>query len=299
MIGSYLGEFAALAAALAWAVASLLFRRAGTSVPPLVLNLYKGLLAVVVLSAVLLLGPGFPQGIATGDWAILLASGAIGIGIGDTAFFAALNRLGERRTVLMAETLAPPMAAGLAIFVLAEFLGPLALVGIALTLGGVAWVTIEETPTSQTTSPRNRAAGVALGVLAALCQAVGGVLSRLVLVETEAGPLASAVVRITGGVAMLLIWMPAVGQAYLPGALCAWRPWRVILPATLLGTVLGIFLQQTAFAHTEAGIAQTLLATSSLFILPLVMLRGERVSLRAIVGAALAVIGIALFFAVE
>ncbi|NJM47007.1 MAG: DMT family transporter [Alkalinema sp. RU_4_3] len=56
---------------------------------------------------------------------------------------------------------------------------------------------------------------------------------------------------------------------------------------------IGIWLQQIALQHVPTGIAQTLGATSPLFILPMVALMGERVSRRAIAGALLAFTGVA------
>ena len=72
--------------------------------------------------------------------------------------------------------------------------------------------------------------------------------------------------------------------------------WRLVVAATFVGTFLGVVLQQLALKHAQAGVAQTLLGTSALFILPLVAWRGERVSLRAILGAAVAVVGVAMLF---
>ena len=95
---------------------------------------------------------------------------------------------------------------------------------------------------------------------------------------------------------MLLVWMPIAGHQYLPDSVRQAKPWRAVLLATLIGTVLGIMLQQLALQHTEAGIVQTLLGTSSLFVLPLVALRGETISPRACLGAVIAVGGIALLF---
>lgn len=57
-------------------------------------------------------------------------------------------------------------------------------------------------------------------------------------------------------------------------------------------TYLGIWLQQTALKFSPTGIAQTLLATSPLFILPLAALMGEKISSQAIGGVLIAVSGI-------
>lgn len=296
MLEFYRGELAGLGAAALWAVSALLWFRLGRRVPPAALNLYKGVCAIGMLGVTLAVRGEWGRSLEMGGVGWLLLSGAIGIGVGDTAFFAALNRLGERRTVLVAETLAPPMTTLLAMLVLSELLPPLAYLGMALTLGGVAWVIVER----GSSTPLDAALlkwGIAFATLAALCQAVGAVIARGVLTETDIGPLYSALVRMVGGVAMLLVWLPMRGERYVPAAVREWRLWGWIVLAAVLGTYLGIFLQQVALQYADAGIAQTLLATSSLFVLPLVMLRGEAVSLRALVGAVVAVGGIAVLFA--
>ena len=61
-------------------------------------------------------------------------------------------------------------------------------------------------------------------------------------------------------------------------------------------TYLGIWLQQTSLKFAPTGIAQTFLATSPLFILPIVALQGEKISLRAIFGVMISLAGIALMF---
>ena len=292
----YLGEIAGLGAALMWALGSVLFHRLGANITPLVLNLYKGVLAIAMLVVVLAVRGELLAAIDTQALVVLVVSGVIGIGIGDTAFFAALNRLGERRTVLMAETLAPPMAVMIAFVVLAEVLSVWAIVGIVITIAGVCWVIVERT--SATTLARSKMkAGIALGALAALCQAIGAVMSRAVLVDSDVSPMWSALVRLGGGVAILLFWIPLARQSFVPSSVRSLRLWRLIVVATFIGTFLGVVLQQLALKHAEAGVVQTLLGTSALFILPLVAWRGERISVRAIVGAAIAVVGVAMLFA--
>ncbi|MFO7089320.1 EamA family transporter, partial [Arthrospira platensis PCC 7345] len=55
-------------------------------------------------------------------------------------------------------------------------------------------------------------------------------------------------------------------------------------------------LQQTALKFTAAGIAQTLTSTSPLFVLPIAIAMGDRVSWRAILGALVAIFGVAMLF---
>ncbi|WP_256995571.1 EamA family transporter [Halomicronema hongdechloris] len=62
--------------------------------------------------------------------------------------------------------------------------------------------------------------------------------------------------------------------------------------AAFIGTYLALWLQQMALKYAATGIAQALLGTSPLFILPIVVLLGERVSLRAILGVLVALGGV-------
>ncbi|MDB9494872.1 EamA family transporter, partial [Spirulina subsalsa CS-330] len=62
------------------------------------------------------------------------------------------------------------------------------------------------------------------------------------------------------------------------------------------GTYLAIWLQQIALKYTATGTAQTLLATSPLFVLPLAALWGETITPRSVLGVGIAIAGIALLF---
>ncbi len=292
------GELAALGAALCWAIAAVLFRQAGANVPPVLLNFYKGLVAGTVLAIGILvtepsqLGCGYPA------WTTLLLSGAIGIGIGDTAFFAALNRLGERKSVLIAETLAPLFAVAFGLSMLQESLSWTTCAGMLVTLSGVAWVLAERVPKQQESTdgaqPPPRFSGLGWAILSAGCQAFGAILSRSALTQHEVSPWASSLIRLGGGLLVLLLWISTRGYGFLPGRVQQTGVWRTVLAATLIGTLLGIVLQQTALQYTPAAIAQTLIATSVLFVIPLAYLQGNPVTGRTWLGAAWALVGVAI-----
>lgn len=293
---NFQGELFALGAALLWAVSSILFNRVGKTVRPLELNLLKGLGALVLLSATsLFLGEQLRQ-VGMMTLLILAVSGAVGIGFGDTMFFEALNRLGARRALLIT-ILAPPMTAVLALLFLKESMSALSWLGIGITVLGVAWVITEKNgPDALQTKPDWK--GVFFGFLAALTQAIGAVLSRWALTETTVSALQSAVFRLLAGVAVLILWV--VIRRERVGTWLKPRPsmkfWGTIAAVVFLGTYVAIWFQQLAFQHTRVGIAQTLLATSPLFILPFAALQGEKLSPRAILGVVLSLAGVGLLF---
>jgi len=69
-----------------------------------------------------------------------------------------------------------------------------------------------------------------------------------------------------------------------------------VLLSSFVGAYICLWLQQITIENLPAGIAQTMLSTAPIFILPMSAFRGEKVSLRAIIGAVLAIIGITLVF---
>ena len=71
---------------------------------------------------------------------------------------------------------------------------------------------------------------------------------------------------------------------------------KVLVPATAIGTWLGIWLSQIAYKEaSEAAIAQTLLSTCPLFAIPIVVFaEGHRISAIAVIGTMVAILGIFL-----
>lgn len=271
-------------------MSTVMFGRLGKHLSPLVLNAVKGLIAIALITATLLVQGKleFTLPLPVVGW--LLLSGAIGIGLGDTAYFAALNHLGARR-VLLLESLAPPMAALLAWGFLSERLSSLAWIGISLTVLGVAWVIAERVPGRGGIVQPGR--GIVLGLLAALGQATGAVISRGVLANSDIDPLLSGLLRIGAGLAVLGVLLVRQGQGRQP-----WVPLRslqilgLVSVAAFFGTYLAIWLQQIAFKFAPAGIAQALTATSPLFVLPIAVALGDRVSGRAVLGVCMALGGV-------
>ncbi|HEY9846202.1 MAG TPA: DMT family transporter [Candidatus Caenarcaniphilales bacterium] len=291
------GELAALAAAFLWALASVVYGRIGQQVPPLGLNFSKGIIAIALIVATLLLQGDTVPAINSSSLGLLLLSGVVGIGLGDTVYFEALRALGARRALLL-EALAPPITSVLALVFLQEILGPGAWLGIVLTVAGVAWVIGERLPDTPV-HLAHPLRGVGFGLLAAVAQAGGAVLSRAALAGSDINPLWAALFRISAGVLILLVWGLARRQlGHWFKGLYAKQLLTALVLAAIGGTYLGIWLQQIALKYTAAGIAQTLTATSPLFVLPIAAAMGDVVSMRAVLGVLVAVGGIALLFSI-
>lgn len=290
-----MGELAALSAAALWAFASLLFTGLSRDHGPIVMNTLKCVIAVglLILTLVILEGHPWPVGVGSADLAILGISGLVGLTIGDTAYFNALTRIGPRRALLMM-ALVPPTTALIAWPLLNEIVTLPMVAGMLLTVAGVVWVIRERTPEARQTA---EAAGLAFALVAMVCQSTGNVLAKLG--GTDASALGISVVRVLAGSVGLLVVLSVrrrLGELAAPLQRPAIRS-RILL-ATFLGTYLGIWLINMGLKWTShTGIAATLSSTSPIFILPLAwVVLGERFSARAVVGALIALLGVALLF---
>lgn len=289
-----MGELAALTAAFLWAVGSLLFARAGKRTAPVVLNLVKtaGGMLMTALTVLALGDPLFPTHLSATELSWLAVSGVLGLTVGDSAFFVALNHLGARKAMLL-WAIVPLATALLAWPILDEIPGPMAAVGGVVTLAGVAWVLNERAPDG---APATTGVGVGLafGLLAVACQAVGSVTAKMAGTQLDAVGL--TLVRLYFGTAGLLIQVAVQGRLRETQVLLRdGRGLLLVLTATALGTWLGLWLSMVALKLTLAAIAATLTATSPIFVLPLsrIFLK-ERLSVTAVVGAAVAVAGVAI-----
>jgi len=289
------GVLAALAAALCWTLASSLWRRLPTSLSSSQLNLLKNLLALAVQLPLVLLGTWRVQ---PGGLALLLASGVVGIALGDSFYFAALRRLGTRRTLTLEAGGPVVTALGGAVF-LREIPAPQQWFGVGLIVLAVLVVARQQPPGLPRPSPPaaqrpgTQRLGLLLALAALLCGSGGALLSRAALLASDLSPLQSATVRLAAAAAVML---PLLRQWPPPGVRprLAWRRWPLVLLATLLGTTAGIVLQQTALQHLPAGLAVALLATAPVMALPLARLEGDRPGWPGLTAALLALAGVSL-----
>lgn len=284
------GELASIAAALCWAVGLNLFRKDVRIIGARAVNLFKGLLGCTLFGVCLLVA-GAPS-LEPRTTSLFLLSGVIGLALGDSLLFLALGHLGAHRTALLA-TLGPVMTAVGAWIFRGETLALQAIAGIVFAVGGVAMVVWFRPHGAE---PRRAdAAGIAFGLLAAVCQAAGVVVSKEAFVEADV-PLLSAVLRLGAATAALAVLALVRGE--LDGQvrrIFSPRPLRRLLVASFFGTFCGIWLMQAGISWTDSAVASALHSTTPLFTLPIaIFVLRERVTGGAIAGSCLAVAGVVL-----
>lgn len=290
----FIGVAAALAAALCWTLASFLWRRLPTSLGPAQLNLLKnGLALLLQVPLIGVLWQPLPA------WALgqLALSGVLGIAAGDSLFFAALRRLGARRTLTL-EAAAPAVTTLAALLLLAEWPAPGQLLGLGLITGAVALVAQNAAAGASAAAGAGpaRRQGLLLITASLLCGSAGALLARQALAAAPVSGWQAAGVRLAAATLVQLPWLPGLLQMARGGIgpLPARRRWPLVLLATLLGTTLGISLQQMALVRLPAGQAVTLMATAPTMAALLAPLDGDRPGLRGWGAALLALLGVLL-----
>jgi len=77
-----------------------------------------------------------------------------------------------------------------------------------------------------------------------------------------------------------------------------WNMVKLLFPATVIGTWMGVWLCQVAYKHSDVAIAQTLLSTCPLFAVPVIWIcDGRRLTACGLVGTVVAVGGVILVVA--
>jgi len=83
----------------------------------------------------------------------------------------------------------------------------------------------------------------------------------------------------------------------LPASFRDGKAMKWLIVGSIFGPFLGVSFSLIAVQNTEAGIAQTIMSLVPVLIIPpAVMINKEKVTLREIIGAVIAVAGVALFF---
>ncbi len=262
--------------------------------------------------AVLFLAPwAYGRGIGIGGdgFPLFLLSGAVGIGIGDVAFFQTLPRLGSRLTSLIIGCLSAPLAA------LIEWLW----MGTTLSTTQILWGLVTVVGVGIALAPgehlqrtrRELVTGTLFSILASICGALGGVLSRKAYAVTHAsgqvldggnaGFQRCLGGLLIGGICLLVvkrralkIQSKATHEMIVEASRKKWRGvWPWVLANGFAGQTLGVSCMQWALDTTPAGIVFAILAITPIIIIPFArVLEGERPTAQSLTGGAIAVGGV-------
>lgn len=294
----YAGEIFALLSPLAWSFAVILFRVTGDTVPPVALNLFKNVVATALfaLTMVGLLAFGaedvVPEDVQLWHYGLLLLSGLIGVGLADLFFFMCLNRIGAGRQAIVNTAYSPPIIL-LSWLFLGESMSAVQLLGVAAILVAVLFVGMTRQASGER-EPRVLTVGILYGLAACLTQAVSIVIVKPFM---DDWPLVwTTTWRMLGGLvsAILMAALAKPAERKL-SSLRKRSTWRVMLPATLLGSYVSLLLWMAGFKYADASVAAALNQTATLFTFVLaVVLLHEPVTRRRLAGLVCGVVGVLL-----
>jgi len=297
MIERHAGEFAALLVAFFWSITALSFESASKKVGSLPVNIIRLVIGFCFLSLLnlVLRGLVFPTDASLHNWVWLSVSGLIGFVLGDYFLFRSYTIIGSWFAMLIM-TLAPPMAAIFGWILLNERLDLRSLAGIALTMLGIVVAMLRRDSTNRKMKVSKPLIGLLFAFGGALGQALGIVFSKYGM--REYNPFAATQIRIITGIIGFMILITLLGK--WKAVKDALRNRKAMIPITIgsfFGPFLGVSFSLLAVQHTNTGVASTIMAMVPIFIIPpSILLFKHRITLREMIGTAISLIGVTLFF---
>lgn len=308
------GAIAGLSASTLWVFTTLCFTAAGRRIGATRVNTFRICVALLLHATTLYIVSGSLWPVVQRQQLVYLAlSGVIGLAICDQALFSAFILMGPRRTLLIATT-TPLFSLALGVAFLHERPPLLALLGIAITLCGIAWVVSQRAPATENGVAGRRAhgftrAGVSLALLASVAQATGTLFSKLGMGHgwlddaQHLAPQPATYIRMIFGLAgmtpivLMQVKLRGNGRSAPQRIGTPSQGYMLAAMGALVGPYLGVWSSLIAFDKIDIGVAQTLCGLSPVLILPVaILVEHERISRQAIVGSLVAVAGSALLF---
>ncbi|MBC7694756.1 MAG: DMT family transporter [Burkholderiales bacterium] len=298
------GEVIAILTTLCWSLGIFPFTEAAKRIGSAPLNQYRLLLAWIIISIILFFWNGltFFQLFTTPQpyhFLFLGLSGVIGFSIGDYCSFTSFKLLGPKLGSLYT-TFAPGAALIVGYIALGETVNLTGILGISITIAGVIWLTLSKKDSSAALKvgyTRDKK-GILFGIIGALCQGVGLVLSKYGMdYYSEKLPTMHAV-----WIRLLFAFLAAFIVSLLAGKLISNSkpvltneknnlPYMFL--GTLLGPVMGVTLSLFAIQKLEVAVAQTIFALLPLFVLPIsLIVYKEKITLQAVLACFISLIGV-------
>ena len=186
----------AIAAALCWAIASLISADVTRNLGGLAFNrLRLFFVSIMLISYTFFINTW--STINTDYLTVIIISGIIGIFLGDTLLFIALQKIGPRRNNILF-SLAAPFTIILNILILNQKMTLLEILGCLIVFIGViiaiTYGTNKKNIHRWEVIEGSIKIGIILGIIAAFCQAVGLILIKPIL-DKGADPIATAAIR--------------------------------------------------------------------------------------------------------
>jgi len=255
-----IGIFSAFGATLAWTYACSIWRKQTNIYKPIEINFLKNIIAFIIFSPVILI---LKYSTDYKYFLILICSGIIGIGLGDTFYLKSLNLIGTRKT-LSIEALSPLIAAIAGNLFLDENLNLNAWIGIVIVTGALVKIIKKKSylldKDSNLILNDNSLDKYIYSFLSVFCAVIAALLSRFVFLESDLAPIFTTEIRLFGSIIFLCLITKMKLRLFISNF--ERKEKNQFILSVLMGTNIGILLQQIVFQSLPIGIGWTLLSTS-------------------------------------
>lgn len=303
MFTNYQGEIFALLTSVCWTISSMSYEVAGKKIGTIPMSFIRMVVALVFITIYTTIVRGFPlpTDADSHQWKWLLISGFVGFVVGDIMLFQSFVLIGAR-VAMIVMALVPPITAFLGWIILGETMTLWHLLAMSITIAGIVLVMLKRKKQNGK-SERTKSGKMSillLGTLLALGgafgQGAGLVLSKKGMNGYDA--FAASQIRAIAGVIgfIIIITFTGLWKKTFDG-LKNKTAMKAITLGSFVGPFLGVSFSLIAVKFTSTGIAATLTSLAPVIIIfPALLVYKEKISAQEIIGAIIAVAGVALFF---
>lgn len=303
-MNSYYGELIAFCTTLSWSIGIFPFTEASRRLGPDTVNHFRLLLAVGMLTLIFMFRQA--NGLTAlidapeaSQWIWFGTSGIVGLALGDYFGFTAFAILGTRLGSLFT-CFAPGAALIFGYLILNEDINLFGFLGILITLAGVMYISLskEEKATVSDLGFGDLKKGILYGILSALCQGIGLVLSKkgMSAASGQLDPVHATWIRMV--VASLAIYAVTlfrgkIREIHAPVRENRNKGIRYAVLGTLFGPVIGVCFSMYAVTLVQVSVAQTIFSLVPVVVLPLALLfTNEKITIKTAAGAITAIAGV-------
>ncbi|NLY44935.1 MAG: DMT family transporter [Tissierella sp.] len=283
--------------AIFWTIMGVLFESAGKKVGSLAVNFIRLVTGFTMLSIFVYFYRGYllPTDASPHNWTWLGVSGFVGFFVADLFLFQAYLEIGTRISMLIL-ALGPPMTAILGYFILGEKLSAMGILGMIITVSGIAIVILSKDKGENKFKVTHSIKGITYAFLGAVGNSVGMILTKIGMGDYS--PFAATQIRIiTGFIGFVIIFAYLNKWDDLKKAFADKKAMAYITLGSLFGPFLGVSFQLISLQYTTAGISSTITSIMPVTILPFsVFVFKEKLKPKEILGALISVVGVGILF---
>lgn len=286
-----MGESLALAAAFGWVGSSVFLERASKETGTLAVNLIRLIIALLFLGVITYVKRGLvlPLDVTKESLKFLSISGLFGLFLGDFFLYKSYIKIGPRITLLVM-TFSPVAVSILSFFILGEKIEGFKVLGMLLTIIGIAIVILKKKNDKEFSK-----VGFIYALLAMLGESLGIIFTRLGSIEYDS--FATIQVRTIPAILAFIVYISLKKEwSNIKEGIVNKKGMIYIVLGTIVAT-LGVTALVEAMKYAKVGIVSTLAATSPILIIPIsIIFFKEKVSILEGVGALISFVGITIFF---